>query len=114
MVACRALPNNRGLTKHEQGGGNREAEIAEIESRLDQPGLEITEGEDVPEMRDQHIVQIVGHTPQKEQAGDQYERPPVGCRLNLRRRGSEILLTLLEAGTSRNWFTDDDVFFQAP
>ncbi len=51
--------------------GEGEDEVAEIEGRLDQAGLEVAERERLAEMGDQHVVEIVRHAPQEEQADDQ-------------------------------------------
>ncbi len=70
---------------HQQAGGYRHDEVAGVKRLLHQAGFEVGEDEGLLELWDQDVVEIVGHAPEKEQGGDQYDRPQ-GRRRRLRRR----------------------------
>ena len=67
------------ITPHHHRGGHREQEIAEIEDLLDKAGLEIAEREGLAKLRDQDVVQVVGHAPQEEQADRDDERGEIAA-----------------------------------
>ncbi len=59
---------------HHRGGRDRQEEVAEIEGRLHEGRFEIGQEEGLLELRDQHVVEVGGGAPQREQAAQQRER----------------------------------------
>ena len=69
----------------------RQHEIAHVEGRLDQARLQVRKRERLAELLNQDVVQIVGHPPQEEQAGNQHQRPE--HRTHARHRSSSLQKT---------------------
>ena len=58
---------------HHHRRGNGEGKVTDIECRLHQAGLQTLQLEGLHELADEHVVQVVGDSPQQEQSGDQKE-----------------------------------------
>ena len=54
----------------DKAGGDGEQEIAEIEGRLHESGLEAADGEGLHELADENVVEVVGNRPQEEECGN--------------------------------------------
>ena len=61
---------------HEHGCRDCKSEITEIERALHQAGLEVGKLEDLLELLDEDVIEVVGDTPQEEQADNEDEEMP--------------------------------------
>ena len=76
---------------HEETRRQREQKIAQVERRLHQSSLEPANLERLHELPDEHVVQVIGNAPEKEQPGNEHKRTHHAGRQPCRRGGGLLI-----------------------